>query len=242
MSEGKASPRGDRRVLGLVPARGGSKGIPRKNIRPLGGKPLLAWTAECALRSRSLSRVVLSTDDEEIAAVGREHGLEVPFLRPAELGGDTVGSLAVVLHAIETVGTEFDAVCLLQPTDPFRSAELVDRCVDTLFEREASAVVSVLPVPTRYHPDWVYRPTEAGDLRLADGTTSPVKRRQELGPAFVRSGAVYVTRSETLRVDRSLYGDKVVGVEHGDEPTFNLDTMEDWVAAEAHLSDLGADS
>ena len=138
-----------RREAGLVPARGGSKGIPRKNIRPLGGKPLLAWTAECALAAQSLSRVVLSTDDDEIASVGREHGLEVPFLRPAELGGDAVGSLAVVLHAIEAIGEEFDAVCLLQPTDPFRGPELVDRCVDALFEREASAVISVLSVPTR---------------------------------------------------------------------------------------------
>ncbi|MEC7520536.1 MAG: acylneuraminate cytidylyltransferase family protein [Myxococcota bacterium] len=228
------------RVLGLIPARGGSKGIPRKNIRPLGGRPLLAWTAECALAAQTLTRVVLSTDDEEIAEVGRAHGLEVPFLRPPELATDAAGSLAVVIHAVRALSGDFDAVCLLQPTDPFRPAALVDRCVTTLFERGASGVVSVLPVPTRYHPDWVYRPTEEGGLRLADGTTAPVTRRQELGPAFIRSGAVYVTRTDTLLTDETLYGDRLVGVPHeANEAAFNLDTMDDWRAAEAHLASAG---
>src|SRR5690242_9753178 len=115
------------RVLGLIPARGGSKGVSRKNIRPLGGKPLLQWTAEAALAAQRLSGVVLSTDDPEIAEVGRTCGLQVPFLRPAPLARDDTPMLPVVQHAVRWAesaeGEHVDAVCLLQPTAPFRRAE-----------------------------------------------------------------------------------------------------------------------
>lgn len=227
------------RVLGLIPARGGSKGIPGKNVRPLGGRPLLAWTAEAALAARRLSRVVLSTDDEGIAEVGRRCGLDVPFLRPAELARDDTPTLPVVRHALETLDDAFDAVCLLQPTSPFRRAADIDGCIGMLEERELDAVVSVLPVPAEHNPHWVYFEDGAGLLRLATGEEQPVPRRQELPPAFHRDGSVYVTRREVV-MSGSLYGRRLGGFVMPDASrSVNLDTPADWERAERVVSEEG---
>jgi CMP-N-acetylneuraminic acid synthetase len=230
------------RVLGLIPARGGSKGIPSKNVRPLGGRPLLAWTAEAALASRRLSRVVLSTDDEAIAAAGRRCGLDVPFLRTAELARDDTPTLPVVRHALDTLemlDEAFDAVCLLQPTSPFRRAADIDACVAMLEERELDAVVSVLPVPTEHNPHWVYFENGTGLLRLATGEDQPIPRRQELPPAFHRDGSVYVTRCEVV-MGGSLYGRRLGGYVMPDASrSVNLDTPADWERAERILQEAG---
>ncbi|MEP6903238.1 MAG: acylneuraminate cytidylyltransferase family protein, partial [Actinomycetota bacterium] len=146
------------KVLGLIPARGGSKGVPRKNIRLLNGKPLLAYTAETALQCKTLARVILSTEDAEIADVGRTCGLDVPFMRPLELAQDSTPSLNVVRHALLTLqanGEDFDAICLLQPTNPLRRADDIDACVELLIRTKADSVISVLPVPHEYNPKWV---------------------------------------------------------------------------------------
>src|SRR5262245_47339603 len=138
------------RVLGLVPARGGSKGVPRKNIRLMADKPLLQYTAEAAPAARRLTRVVLSTDDETIARVGRGCGLDVPFVRPAHLAEDATPMLPVVQHALQWFddnGVRFDAVCLLQPTSPLRRAADIDHCIEMLDATGADSVVTVLPVP-----------------------------------------------------------------------------------------------
>jgi CMP-N-acetylneuraminic acid synthetase len=227
------------RVLGLIPARGGSKGIPGKNVRLLGGKPLLAWTAEAALASRRLSRVVLSTDDEGIAEAGRRCGLEIPFLRPAELARDDTPTLPVVQHAVtelERAGDRFDAVCLLQPTSPFRRAADVDGCIALLEERGLDAVVSVLPVPAEHNPCWVFFEDGEGLLRLATGEEQPIPRRQELPSAFHRDGSVYVTRRDVVmaEVNGSLYGRRLGGYVMP-EAGVNLDTPADWERAERRI-------
>lgn len=222
------------RVLGIVPARGGSKGIPGKNVRPLGGKPLLAWTAEAALAARRLSRVVLTTDDERIAEVGRACGLEVPFLRPAELARDETPTLPVLQHAVaelERAGDRFDAVCLLQPTSPFRRPEDVDGCIELLESAGLDAVISVLPVPPEHNPHWVYLRDGEGLLRLATGEEQPIPRRQELPPAFHRDGTVYVTRRDVLMAGNSIYGKRLGGYLI-EAPSVNLDTLDDWEQAE----------
>lgn len=222
------------RVLGVVTARGGSKGIPGKNVRPLGGKPLLAWTAEAALAARRLSRVVLTTDDEKIAEVGRACGLEVPFLRPAGLARDDTPTLPVLQHAVaelERAGDRFDAVCLLQPTSPFRRPGDIDVCIELLESAGLDAVVSVLPVPPEHNPHWVYFRDGEGLLRLATGEEQPIPRRQELPPAFHRDGAVYVTRRDVLMEGNSLYGKRLGGFLVNSR-SVNLDTPEDWERAE----------
>ncbi len=165
------------KVVGLVPARGGSKGIPRKNICVLCNRPLLFYTAEAALAARHLSRVILSTEDEEIAEIGRRCGLEVPFLRPVELARDDIPTLLVAQHAVrflEQEGERYDAVCLLQPTNPLRRPEHIDACINLLIEREADAVVTVLPVPHKYNPHWVYFQREKGMLYLSTGEREPI--------------------------------------------------------------------
>jgi len=226
------------RVLGVIPARGGSKGIPRKNVRLLAGRPLLEYTAEAALASRRLSRVILSTDDEEIAAAGRRCGIETPFLRPAELAADATPTLLVLQHAVrllEQCGDRYDAICLLQPTNPLRRADEIDGCVDLLEQEGADAVVTILPVPAEYNPHWVYFRDDGGFLRLSTGEADPVPRRQDLPPAFHREGSVYVTRREVLMKQNSLYGTRLVGYLLDPAASVNIDGPEDWERAQAFL-------
>ncbi|HET7451949.1 MAG TPA: acylneuraminate cytidylyltransferase family protein [Thermoanaerobaculia bacterium] len=223
------------KTLGLVPARGGSKGIPRKNIRALAGRPLLEYTARAALAAESLAKVVLSTDDPAIADAGRAVGLDVPFLRPPELAEDETPTLPVVRHALLWLarhGEIYDAVCLLQPTSPFRSAATIDGCVALLERSGADSVVSVVAVPAEHNPHWVYFRSSEGWLRLSTGESSPVPRRQALPEAFCRDGAVYVTRTEVVVERHSLYGDRVAGFVTREEEAVNLDDMEDWRRAE----------
>ncbi|MGE0128191.1 MAG: acylneuraminate cytidylyltransferase family protein [Blastocatellales bacterium] len=228
------------RVLGLIPARGGSKGVPRKNIKLLCGRPLLAYTADAAFASRRLSRVILSTEDEEIAEVARSCGLEIPFLRPVELGRDETPMLPVVQHAVrflEERGDHFDAICLLQPTNPVRTADDIDGCIQLLESNDADAVVTVLPVPAEHNPHWVYFRDDQGRLRLSTSEAAPIPRRQELPPAFHREGSVYVTRRETLMERNSFYGARLLGYEMNAERSVNIDDHEDWLRAEGLIAE-----
>ncbi len=228
------------KVLGIIPARGGSKGVPRKNIRSLCGKPLLAYTIESALRAKRLTRTVLSTEDEEIADVGMRLGIEVPFLRPKQLAQDTSPTFPVVLHALETLefgGDSFDAVCLLQPTNPLRRSVDIDACIDLLENSDADSVISVLPVPEEHNPHWVYRMCVDGALKLFTEEPTPIARRQDLPPAFHREGSVYVTKTTVIRTLRSLYGKRILGYEMPREYSSNIDTLEDWRALEARMSE-----
>lgn len=229
------------RVLGLIPARGGSKGVHRKNIRLLCGKPLIEYTAKSALTARKLSRVILTTDDEEIAEVGRRCGLEVPFLRPAELARDDTPTLPVVQHAIrflEEQGEQYDACCLLQPTNPLRRPDHIDACIDLFVEQEADAVVTVLPVPHKYNPHWVYFQHEKGKLYLSTGEREPLSQRQLLPPAFHRDGSIYVIRRDVLIKQNSLFGDRLFGYLLSSEETVNIDNLEDLIEAEKLLHKL----
>lgn len=229
------------RVLGVVPARGGSKGVPRKNLKLLGGKPLLQYTAESALQSRLLTRVVLTTDDAEIASTGLRLGLDVPFMRPPELATDDTPMLDVVQHVLTALDRDdapYDAVCLLQPTTPFRPADTIDACVAALADQQADSVVTVVRIPAEHHPHWAYLRQGDGTLRLATGASSPTSRRQLLPPAFHRDGSVYVTRAEVIR-GGSLYGERLVGHELSPQRWVNIDEPADWERAEALLHELG---
>ncbi|MCI0627124.1 MAG: acylneuraminate cytidylyltransferase family protein [Acidobacteria bacterium] len=226
------------RVLGVIPARGGSKGVLRKNVRLLAGKPLLQYTAEAALRCKHLSRVVLTTDDPEIAEVGRRCGLEVPFLRPAELARDDAPTLPVLQHAVrqlEQEGDRFEMICLLQPTNPLRGPDMIAACLDLLESSGADSVVTVLPVPPEYNPHWVYFRNPEGFLHPSTGELVPIPRRQLLPPAFHREGSVYAMRRDILMVRNSLFGDHIVGFEMQSSHSVNIDTEADFERAEAML-------
>jgi CMP-N-acetylneuraminic acid synthetase len=229
-------------ILGLIPARGGSKSVPRKNIRPLNGKPLLAYTAEAALAARRLTRVVLSTEDPEIATLGRALGLDVPFVRPPDLAEDDTPTLPVVQHALRSlaaIGDRYDAVCLLQPTVPLRLVGEIDGCIDLLERRDADAVVTVRRVPAEFNPHWVYFRDSAGVLRLSTGARSPIPRRQALPPAYHRDGSVYVVRTTVVLEGGSLFGERLYGYEVESTRRANIDTLEDWDRAERLLRDVG---
>ena len=227
------------KTVGLIPARGGSKRLHRKNIRLLHGRPLLQYTAESALGAQKLSRVVLSTDDEEIAEVGRRCGLEVPFMRPKELAQDNTPSLPVVQHALRTLeasGSYYDAVCLLQPTSPLRKSSDIDGCIDLLERMDVDAVVSVVTVPKEYNPYSLYLRDDEGFLRLCTGDANPIPRRQDLPPAFRRDGGVYLTRRDTVVLRNSLYGDRLLGFVVDKDRWVDIDSLADWERAKKLLA------
>ena len=210
-------------VLGLIPARGGSKGIPRKNLAPLGGRPLLAWTVDAARGAGELTRVVVSTDDDEIAAVA---GVEV-LRRPPELAADDTPMLEVVRHAVAELGP--DVVALLQPTSPLRRAEHVDACVRLLLESGADAVVSVVEVPHRFRPDSL--------MDVVDGRVVPrgtARTRQEKERVYARNGpAVLVRRADRLGDD--LYGGDVRPFVMSARDSLDVDDPDDLELAERLL-------
>ncbi len=229
------------RVVGLIPARGGSKGIPGKNIAPCAGQPLLAWTCEAALGSRRLARTILSTDSEAIAAVGRACGLEVPFLRPADLAEDETPAMAVMAHALdwlEARGETVDALALLQPTSPLRSSRHIDDAVALFEESGADAVVSVMAVPHRFHPSSVMR-DEAGRLApFMNGDT--VTRRQNQAPLLARNGPAVLVVSRAGVASGKLYGGRTIGYRMSGADSIDIDTAEDLRLAELLLRDRAA--
>jgi len=226
-------------VLGLIPARGGSKGIPHKNIRLLSGKPLLQYTVDAARAARRLTHLVLSTDDEAIARVGRACGVDVPFLRPAELAEDSTPTLPVVQHALRWYadrGRAFDAVCLLQPTNPLRRTSDIDRCIERLEDSGADSVITMVEVPAEFNPHWVFFEQADGSVRLSTGERTPIARRQDLPRALHREGSVYVTRSRVVLESNSLYGERIVPYVVRGEDSVNIDDAADWQIAEARLA------
>jgi CMP-N-acetylneuraminic acid synthetase len=225
------------RVLGLIPARAGSKGVPRKNLRLLAGKPLLHYTIESAAGARRLARVVVSTESQEIAVAARAAGAEVPFLRPESLAADDTPMLPVVAHALRALaeqGDAYDAVCLLQPTCPLRRAADIDGCIELLERSGADSVVTVLEIPARYHPHWAFLEGADGSLRPVTGAPL-APRRQELAPAYHRDGSVYVTRCSAVRDEGSLYGRRTLGYRADPERNVNIDDLDDWARAERLL-------
>lgn len=194
-------------VLGIITARGGSKRIPRKNLRPLLGKPLVEHTIKAALDSKLLTRVILSTDDDEIMKVGRECGVEVPFRRPPELAGDTTPTVDVIIHAVEFMekqGFFPDIIVILEPTSPLRQAEDIDNAIRKHIETDADSVVSVTQTD-HWHP---VRAKKIEDDILHDYCLEEKEgvRRQDLPPAYFRNGAFYSVKRDVLINEHRLYG------------------------------------
>jgi CMP-N-acetylneuraminic acid synthetase len=197
------------RVLGVVTARGGSKGIPRKNLALLAGKPLLAYTAEAALAARRLARVVLSTDDEEIATLGSKLGLEVPFLRPPELARDDTPSLPVVqdvVRRLEAGGDRYDAIFILQPTNPLRLVSDIDGAIELLERTGADSVISFADVGERHPARMKFIDAEGRVVDPPFAEAFEGQRRQDLARLYLRDGSVYLTRRDVLMDQSSIKG------------------------------------
>lgn len=217
----------------LIPARGGSKGIPRKNIKPIAGKPLIAWSIEAAYRSRMFDSVVVSTEDEEIAEVARQCGAQVPFLRPPELAQDDTPGIDPVLHALEQL-PEFESVLLLQPTSPLRTTEDIDACIGLAQGMQVPSVVSVSE-PEK-HPYWMYRLDADQRLQpLID--VPPIACRQELPSIYAMNGALYYSRADRLRQHRTFITDETVAYIMPPERSVDLDNLLDWKLAELLLKE-----
>lgn len=192
------------KILAVITARGGSKRLPGKNIKPLGGKPLIAWSIDAARASACCVDVLVSTDDPAIADVAKAYGASVPWLRPTELATDTTGSVEVMLHAVdwyEAQRSPLDGVLLLQPTSPFRSDDAIARAVDLFKAHQGQRpVVSVSPAST--HPAWTFRVSSEGMSPFL-GWDSLDKRSQDLEPAWMLNGSIYLMAPDQLRQDKS---------------------------------------
>ena len=224
-------------VLGIVPARGGSKGLPGKNLRLLAGRPVLAYAAHAARESGVLDRVILSTDSEEIAGIGRQVGLEVPFMRPAALAADDTPMAPVLIHAVETLaaaGWVADLIVLLQPTSPLRRPEHVRDAVRLLRETGASAVATVVELPRHLSPDYVMK-IEDGALRPFLPEGARLTRRQDTRLAYVRDGTVYACWRTTLERFGNVYGDNCRPLILDAADSLSIDTAADWAEAERRL-------
>lgn len=220
--------------LGIIPARGGSKGVPRKNIRPLAGKPLLAWTIEAALASK-LDRVIVSSDDAEIISIANSYGELAPFVRPPDLATDRAETLPVVKHAVRYVEEHdgpVEIVALLQPTTPMRSAGDIDNGLEKIRETGCDSVVSVVDVDG-YHPFRMKR-VVAGDrlVNYVDQGFEDMRPRQELPRVYIREGSLYIAKRSLVMESDTLVGGDVRAMIVPPERTVNIDTEADLVRAE----------
>jgi CMP-N-acetylneuraminic acid synthetase len=227
----------------VIPARGGSKGIPRKNLAPLLGKPLLAYTIEAAKASGFLTDIVVSTEDQEIAAVSRDCGAQVPFYRPPELASDKALSLPVVMHALremeQLTSKPYDIVVMLQPTSPLRSAHDIDSGIQLLLDTGADSVISVVDVGG-HHPFRMKRVVGQNFLiNFIDQGFEDMRPRQELPPVYIRSGALYVVRRSVLAEQHTFVGGDCRAYVMPEVRAINIDTRLDLMFAEQLLREAG---
>lgn len=233
----------DFRVLGVIPARGGSKSIVSKNIVDLGGKPLIAYTIDAAQKAQLLDGCIVSTDCNEIASVAKSCGADVPFIRPGGLATDSADSFGVVRHALEFMEnnnqTRYDAVLMLQPTTPFRKASWIDDALKHLAESELDSIVSVVDVGAN-HPYRMYSLDQNKELvPFVDGVDDPMMPRQRLPPVYIRSGDIYATRRSCLLEQKSLIGRRSGGLIIDPEYAVNIDEPMDLEVARLKLRELG---
>ncbi|MEW6610794.1 MAG: acylneuraminate cytidylyltransferase family protein [Patescibacteria group bacterium] len=232
-------------ILGIIPARGGSKSIPCKNIKLFCGKPLIQWTIDAGRAAGVLNRFILTTDDEEIARIGRMGGIDVPFIRPPALAEDTTPTLPVLQYALkwlqENEGYLPDYVVLLEPTSPGRRGFHIKEAVELLISSGADSIVSVCNVPGHFNPHWQF--TLARDNQLSvftgEGFHQIIPRRQSLPPTYYRNGAIYAFRTPLLfKNPPSMYGETVQGYVMEERYSLDIDTPQDWKKAETTFNHI----
>ncbi|MCO5113694.1 MAG: acylneuraminate cytidylyltransferase family protein [Bdellovibrionaceae bacterium] len=216
-------------ILALITARGQSKGIPRKNIKQLGKHPLIAWTIEAAKKSKYLDDIVLSTDDNEIAAIAEQYGCKVPFIRPNHLALDTSTSMDVILHALEEVNKQYDYLLLLQPTSPFRSYQDINGIIETTIDQNALMSVSV--IKQRKPPQYSFMICDNKLKQIIPSTTQ--LRRQDFPLTYEHNGSLYLSDTSFLKKEKNYLNNKIIPfIMEGLGASVDLDTMDDWLYAE----------
>jgi len=220
-------------IVAIIPARGGSKGVPRKNIRDLNGKPLIAYTIEEALKSSYINKIIVSTDDEEVAEVSRKYGAEVPFLRPDELSCDNSPSIDAIIHAVNWLKENRnyipDYVCLLQCTTPLRRVEHIDGTIKKLFATSMDGAVSVCEAEV--NPYWT-NVFDGDRLTYFIPEGRKILRRQDLPKIYRINGVVYIIKTSVLLEERSLEAKNMTGYVMDAEDSIDIDTIMDFKYAE----------
>lgn len=212
-------------VLAIIPARGGSKGIARKNIRYLGGKPLIAWAIEAAKKSKYIDRLILSSDDVEIIEVAKGFGCDAPFVRPSELAQDDSPGIDPVLHAMDNLSKEYDYVALLQPTSPLRNEDDIDGCLEMCVNANSQSCVSV--AETKHNPYWMYHLDKDSILVPLFESGKEYTRRQELPKVYAINGAVYVAEFHWLRAEKKFIGENTLAYIMPEERSVDIDSEAD---------------
>jgi len=226
----------DKKVLGLVLAREGSKGLPGKNIKPLCGKPLIAWSIEAGLASKFIDDLVVSTDGYEIASVSEQYGAEVPFLRPPELASDGASSISAILHTLDYLEKNercYDAVVLLEPTSPLREVADIDAALELLVEKNSSSVVSVCAAEAT-HPSFMFKMDAfTNKLFPFTGTQPNALRRQDIQPVYFLDGTIYCSTPKKIREENSFYHEETLAYVVPKWKSLEIDDADDFLMVEA---------
>ena len=221
-------------ILAIIPARGGSKGLPDKNILPLADKPLIAWTISAAKRSNHIDRCIISTDDEEIAEIGKKYGGEIPFMRPMELATDGAIGNNVIIHALETINKKYDIVIVLQPTSPLRNESDIDAGLDYMLKNEAPACVSVCK--SNKPPYWHFTIEQGGKLKSIFPQNKLLTNRQELPVTYMPNGALYIAKTEWFKKTKSFFTESTIAYIMPAERSIDIDSQLDLNYAELLLN------
>lgn len=225
------------KILAVIPARGGSKGVPRKNIRELGDKPLIAWTINAAQKSEYIDLLVLSSEDEEIIAVAKKYGCEAPFRRPNELATDNAPGIEPVLHAVKEIGLTYDYLVLLQPTSPFRTTEDIDGAIVRCLQYKADSCVSVSQA--QKHPAWMHT-LDQNEMLIPWMDVQNGWPRQQLETVYTLNGAVYVIKTSVLLEQRKfIIPGKTLAYPMPPERSLDIDSEFDFLLCQLMADTMG---
>lgn len=219
-------------IIAIIPARGGSKGLSRKNIRLLNNEPLIAYSIDCALKSKFIRRVIVSTDDEEISEIAKNYGADI-IKRPSELATDTAATIDVILHCLSCLETQKDfpeCIVLLQPTSPLRISEDIDGAITTFFSKDCNSVISVCEPD---HPPYWNLIIENNYLKPAFDKRYFKIRRQDLPKTYMPNGAVYISKTDYIKQNHNFYGDRTLPFFMPKERSVDIDTEIDFIVADA---------
>jgi CMP-N,N'-diacetyllegionaminic acid synthase len=225
----------DKKILAIVPARAGSKGLPGKNVKSLLGKPLVGWSIDAGKNSKYIDDLIVSTDSEEIASQSREFGAEVPFIRPSEFSTDTASSIDVILHSVDWLAEHkrnYEIVVLLEPTSPLRETVDIDQAIELMHEHSATSVVSICCTESM-HPMFMFHLNSNGILSPFSGNHPNNLRRQDINPIYFIDGTIYCSSIETLKFNRGFYHEKTYGYVVPKWKSLEIDDDDDFVMVEA---------
>jgi N-acylneuraminate cytidylyltransferase/CMP-N,N'-diacetyllegionaminic acid synthase len=228
--------------LAIIPARGGSKGLPGKNIKELCGKPLIAWSIESALNSKYIDEVMVTTDNQNIAEISKQYGANVPFLRPEELASDTATTFDAVKHTIEfyknELNKEFDYIVLLEPTSPLRESYDIDNAIEILFNSKADSIVGISKTEDQ-NPAFLVLKDENGYILGYENKNMKVFRRQDIKDVYFFEGTIYISKTDVLLREKTFYRKNTIGYEVPKYKSLEIDDIYDFVMVEAIMKYKG---